>query len=130
MTQRIVNADFTRGEAISALVWLSVGSLFGLLLQVVYLGTWISLPGGTQIAFPYTIVLAFLFNMVLTRTARLWTDSPGTALIPLYAWIAGFFLLMFGVEITGDQLILSSFRTIGLLLAGIAGGFWPLARGK
>ncbi|GAB2508414.1 hypothetical protein CATRI_04715 [Corynebacterium atrinae] len=130
MNERIIRTDFSRGEVIFGLVWLSVGALVSVLLEIVYLGTWISLPGGAKVAFPYTIAIAFLFNIVLTRTARLWSSTPAVALIPLVVWCLGFFGLMLGGGVTGDQLVISSIRSVALLGAGIAGGIWPLIRGK
>ncbi|MDO5513100.1 hypothetical protein [Corynebacterium sp.] len=129
MSDRFVRTDFSRGEAISGLIWLSVAALISVLLEVVYLGTWITV-GDTRIAVPYTIVLAFLFTMVLTRTARLWNPEPIVAAIPLYVWLAGYFALMMGVVVTGDQLVGSSIRSVLLLFAGVAGGVWPLVRGR
>lgn len=128
--ERIVRTDFSRGEAVGGLVWLSVAALIGVLLQVVYLGTWVTLPGGYRLAVPYTILLAFLFNMVLTRTAKLWDPRPVVAAVPLYVWLAGFLLMLSGVAVTGDQLVGDNIRTVLLLFAGVAGGVWPLVRGK
>ena len=128
--ERIVRTDFNRGEAVGGLVWLSVAALISVLLEVVYLGTWVTLPGGAQLAVPYTIVIAFLFTMVLTRTAQLWSPNPAVAAVPLYVWIVGYLALMFGVEVTGDQLVGSNIRSVLLLFAGLAGGVWPLVRGK
>lgn len=127
---RIVRTDFSRGEAVGGLVWLSVAALISVLLEVVYLGTWVTLPGGTQVAVPYTIIIAFLFNMVLTRTARLWNPAPAVAAVPLYVWTGGYLALMFGVAVTGDQLVGSNIRSVLLLFAGLAGGVWPLVKGK
>ena len=50
--------------------------------------------------------------------------------MPLYVWIVGYLALMFGVEVTGDQLVGSNIRSVLLLFAGLAGGVWPLVRGK
>ena len=52
------------------------------------------------------------------------------AAVPLYVWIVGYLALMFGVEVTGDQLVGSNIRSVLLLFAGLAGGVWPLVRGK
>ena len=62
MTRPAVRDDFSRGEAIAGLVWLSVGALVSLVLEVVYLN-WI------------WVVVALLFNAVLTKTARLWSET-------------------------------------------------------
>ncbi len=125
-----IHTGLSRGEVVGGIFWLSLGALISLLLEVVYLGTWITLPGNTQIAFPYTIVLAFLFNMVLTRTSMLWTDIRSVAGIPLFTWVLGFaFILVWSVAV-GDQLVGSNIRSVLLLFAGIAGGIWPLVKGK
>lgn len=125
-TRSFIRTDFSRGEAVAGLAWLSLGALISVLLEIVYLGTWITLPGGAQVAFPYTIVIAFLFTMVLTRTAKLWTTRPWLAAVPLYVWIGGYLVFAFWVEVTGDQLVGANIRAILLFVAGIAGGVWPL----
>ena len=130
MSEGFVRTDVTRSEVIGGLVWLSAAALVSVLLEVVYLGTWMTLPGGARVAVPYTILLAFLFNIVLTRTARLWNRTPVIAAIPLFVWLAGYFVLMTGVVVTGDQLLNDSIRSVLLLFAGVAGGVWPLMRGK
>lgn len=125
-TRRFIRTDFSRGEAVGGLVWLSIGAMISVLLEIIYLGTWLTLPGGAQVAFPYTIIIAFLFTMVLTRTAKLWTGNPWVAAAPLYVWIVGYLVFVFWVEVTGDQLVGANIRAILLLVAGIAGGMWPL----
>lgn len=120
-----IRTDFTRGEQTTGLAWLCLGAAFSALLEIVYLDTHIA-----GFPFPYTIVVALLFNAVLTRTAKLWTSSPWVALIPLAAWVAVFFVLMFGVQVTGDMLVGNNIRTIVLLAAGVCGGVLPLLRGK
>ena len=67
--------QFTRGEQVTGLVWLAVGALTSLVLEVVYLTARLPLPDGASVAFPITIVVAWWFNGVLTRTARLWSDN-------------------------------------------------------
>lgn len=125
-----IHTGLSRGEVVGGIFWLSLGALVSLLLEVVYLGTWITLPGNTQIAFPYTILIAFLFNMVLTRTSMLWTDIKSVAAAPLFTWVLGFaFILVWSVAV-GDQLVGSNIRSVLLLFAGIAGGIWPLVKGK
>lgn len=129
-TRSFIRTDFSRGEVVAGLMWLSLGALLSVLLEIVYLGTWLTLPGGTRIAFPYTIVLAFFFTMVLTRTAKLWTPNPWVAAIPVYVWVAGYLILAFAVGVTGDQLVGSNIRAVLLFVAGITGGVWPLVNGK
>ena len=69
----------TRGEAVAGMAWLCLGAIISMFLEVIYLGTWMF-----GVAVPYTIPIAFCFNMVLTRTALLWTKNPYLALIPLW----------------------------------------------
>ena len=107
MTQPVVRDDFSRGEAVAGLVWLSVGALVSLALEVVYL-SWI------------WAVVALLFNAVLTKTARLWSQT--WALAPLGVWGCAFFISLAVLPSTSWSLV--------LLAAGIVGGVWPLVRRK
>ncbi|MDO5076480.1 hypothetical protein [Corynebacterium sp.] len=111
------------------LAWLALGALLSVLLEVVYLGTWITVAG-RPMAFPFTIPIAFLFTMVLSRTALLWTKRLSLAAIPLVAWMLGFFTLTFWVSFSGDILVGENPRSMLLLFAGMAGGGWPLLRAK
>ena len=126
---RLILVNFSKAEIIWGLAWLSLGALLSVLLEVVYLGTWITV-GGRPIAFPFTIPIAFLFTMVLSRTALLWTKRIIIAAIPLFVWMAGFFLLTFWVSFSGDILVGENPRSMLLLFAGMAGGGWPLLRAK
>lgn len=123
---RMIRTDFSTGEVVGALVWLSLGAALSCLLEVVYLGTWVTLPSGARLPVPYTIIIAFLFNLVLTRTALLWTTNKAVAGIPLWAWLGVFAALTFAVSVTGDQLVGASPRALLLVLAAAAGGGWPL----
>ena len=127
---RVIRTDFSRGEMIGGLVWLSLAAVLSAFLEVMYLGTWLTLPGGTRVAAPYTIIIAFLFNVVLTRPARLWTDRAGVAAVPLYAWVATYAVLVLGPAVSGDQLVGNNIRSILLLAAGVSGGLWPIIRKK
>ncbi|AKE38870.1 hypothetical protein [Corynebacterium camporealensis] len=126
----MIRSDFTRGEAVMGLIWLSLAALTSLVLEVVYLGARLPLPGDGSIAFPITILIAGWFNWVLTRTAKLWTTHMAVACIPLAVWLLGYFLLLLGVEITGDQMLANNIRSVLLLFAGVAGGVWPFFRAK
>ncbi|PRQ12354.1 hypothetical protein C1Y63_01595 [Corynebacterium sp. 13CS0277] len=117
---------YSRGELITAFVWLGLGSSISVLLEVIYLGMWWTLPGGTRVPAPVTILIAFGFTMVLTRTGLLWTKNRVVAGIPLWVWLAGYLSLTFFRPVTGDILIPADVRSILLLLAGLAGGGWPL----
>ena len=107
MTQPVVRDDFSRGEAVAGLVWLSVGALVSLALEVVYLN-WI------------WAVVALLFNAVLTKTARLWSET--WALAPLGVWGCAFLISLAVLPPTSWSLV--------LLAAGIVGGVWPMIRRK
>lgn len=121
--------DFSRGEAAFGLFWLALAAVLSAFLSVVYLGAWASI-GPFRFPFPYPIVLALLFNLVLTRTAKLWTNRKLVAAIPVIAWCVTFLVLTFWVTVTGDQLVGPNLRSILLLIAGIAGGSWPLLDAK
>nr|WP_075664864.1 hypothetical protein [Corynebacterium frankenforstense] len=128
--RRLIRDDFSRGEAVGGIFWLCLGALVSVLLEVVYLDAWVTLPGGASLAVPWTVVVAFLFNLVLSRTALLWTPRTWAAGMPLWVWIGGFVLLTFWVTVTGDQLVGANVRSLVLLGAGVAGGGWPLVAGK
>ncbi|MDY3127878.1 MAG: hypothetical protein SOW59_07080 [Corynebacterium sp.] len=121
---------FSKGEALVGLIWLSIAALLSLFLEVVYLGSQITFPDGHRIAFPVTIAIALWFNMVLTSTALRWTENFFVAATPLLVWGTGFTALLLAADFTGDMLLGNNIRTVGLLLAGIAGGIWPFVRRK
>ena len=125
-----MRTDFSRGEQVTGLIWLSLGALLSLFLEVIYLTARIPLADGASIAFPITIVIAAAFNVELTRTARLWSDSTYIAAIPLIVWGLGFFGLMLLVPITGDVIVGNNILSLLLLLAGIGGGVWPFLKQK
>lgn len=120
-TPRRVYRVASRGEAVVGMLWLCVGAIISMFLEVIYLSTWIF-----GVAVPYTIIIAFFFNMVLTKTALLWTKNTLFAMIPLWAWMIGILLMAFIFSFTGDQLVGSNIRSILLMVAGAAGGSWPL----
>ncbi|MFH0411743.1 hypothetical protein ACG98H_06865 [Corynebacterium sp. L4756] len=130
MSSNFIPFEFSRGEAIGGMVWLTVGALLSLVLEVVYLGAYITVPNGLRIAIPITILIAWWFNRVLSKTAKLWTAHPLIAAIPVIAWVLGFFALLVWGQVGGDQLLGSNIRTVALLFAGIIGGVWPFVVSK
>ncbi|MEZ2122304.1 hypothetical protein [Corynebacterium sp. CCM 9203] len=129
-TERYIYREHTVGETAVGLAWLSLGALLSVLLEVVYVGTRITLPAGQIIAFPFTLPIAFGFTLVLSRTALLWTQNRAVAGIPLGVWLAGYLALLLWPEVTGDVLVAQTLSGAALLLAGTMGGGWPLIRGK
>ncbi|KXB54253.1 hypothetical protein [Corynebacterium sp. DNF00584] len=127
--QPAIRTDFDRGEAVTGLVWLSLGAIFSLLLEVVYLGARLPL-GETSIPFPVTIAVAFGFNLVLTRTALLWSRRTLVAAVPLIVWTLGFLALALAGGIGSLQALPATLSTILLFAAGVAGGGWPFFNGK
>ncbi|MBK4147608.1 hypothetical protein GWO60_07010 [Corynebacterium macginleyi] len=125
-----MRTNFSRGEQVAGLIWLSLGALLSLFLEVIYLTARIPLANGASIAFPITIVIAAVFNVVLTRTARLWSDSTYIAAIPLIVWGLVFFALMLLVPITGDVIVGNNILSLFLFLAGMGGGVWPFLKQK
>lgn len=119
--------DVTKAETIAGIVWLSIGILFGLFIEILYVGTRITV-GGVGVPVPWTIIFAVLFNLVISRTARLWTDNLLIAGIPLLVWIFGFMLVTAwpALGITDDQLTPQTVWSILVFIGGMAGGAWPL----
>lgn len=112
----------SRREAVAGIVWLSIGAALSLALEVIYVGSalgWVLAPAG-----------ALLFNSALTKTARLWSPKRWVALVPLAVWALGYFaaiLLMPALRFTPVPPNLSA---VVLLLAGIAGGVYPLTKAE
>ena len=127
--QPAIRTNFDRGEAVTGLVWLSLGAIFSLLLEVVYLGARLPL-GETSIPFPVTIAVAFGLNLVLTRTALLWSRRTLVAAVPLIVWTLGFLALALAGGIGSLQALPATLSTILLFAAGVAGGGWPFFNGK
>lgn len=125
MTERAIRTDFSRGEQIGGLVWLVVGALCSLTLEVVYLTARVPWFDGASVAFPITILIAFWFNGVLTRTARLWSENPYIAGVPGLAWVVGFLAFMLGAAISDGSLLPNNILSLLLFAAGIAGSVWP-----
>ncbi|WP_448851217.1 hypothetical protein [Corynebacterium sp. 335C] len=120
---------FVRGEVPMALTWLTVGALMGLLLEIIYLGAWVQI-GSVAVPVPWTIVVAYLLNLIITNTALLWTERSILAAVPVMAWAVGYLgvLLWQGLPFGGDQAMAPGLRMVLLLAAGLAGGSWPLFR--
>lgn len=125
MSERAIRTDFSRGEQVGGLVWLVLGALCSLTLEVVYLTARVPWFDGASVAFPITILIAFWFNGVLTRTARLWSENPYIAGLPGLAWVAGFLAFMLGAAIGGGSLLPNNILSLLLFAAGIAGSVWP-----
>lgn len=125
MSERAIRTDFSRGEQIGGLVWLVVGALCSLTLEVVYLTARVPWFDGASVAFPITILIAFWFNGVLTRTARLWSENPYIAGVPGLAWGAAFLAFMLGAAFGEGSLLANNILSLLLFVAGIAGSVWP-----
>ena len=126
MTEPAVRTDYSRGEVVAAMVWLGIGALVSLLLEVVYLSARVG-----SVPVPATVLVALAFNVVLTRTARLWARGGAwIAFVPLAVWLGGFFALMFVLPAGGPQLVPDNILTLLLLFAGILGGVFPMLRAK
>ena len=119
--------DTTRSETIRGITWLCIGALFGLFIAVIYAGTRVTV-GDVDIPIPWTILFAGWFNWVISRTAKLWTDSHVVAATPIGVWALGFVLVTAwpSLGITDDQLTPQTVWSILVFIAGLAGGAWPL----
>ena len=65
-TTPYVYTGFSKLEAAFGLLWLSLGAIVSLVLEVIYLTAWLSLPGGGAVVFPMSIHIEFVFNQVLS----------------------------------------------------------------
>lgn len=119
--------NFHRGEVAVAFVWLSLAALAALVVEVVFLGTWVTV-GAIAIPLPWTIPLAYLVNLIITNTALLWTRDRAKASIPTGVWLLGFTgILLWTVFPAGGDVAMGQWlRTVLLLSFGVLGGAWPL----
>lgn len=122
---------FHKGEIPVALMWLSLAALVSLVIEVVFLGTWVTI-GSVTFPLPWTIVAAYVMNLILTNTALLWQVKREVAMIPTAVWLVGFGILLFWTALPfgGDQVLGSWLRTVVLLAAGAFGGLWPLRHAR
>lgn len=126
-TQAQVRQQFTTGESVMAIVWLSIAAIVLLILEVVFLPTRVTL-GSTSIPVPWPIVLAYLGNLIISNTAKLWTPKQSIAAIPVIVWGAGIVFFVLWAGIYGDQAFGPWVRTIAMIAAGAIGGAWPILR--
>lgn len=119
--------NFHPGEVTGALVWLSAAALCVLVVEVVFLGVWVTI-GTVAIPVPWTIPVAYVVNLIITNTALLWTRNRRKAAISVVVWLVGFGVLLMWAAIPGlgDMAMGQWLRTILLLAAGVFGGAWPL----
>ncbi|MCT1627772.1 hypothetical protein M3B04_02290 [Corynebacterium sanguinis] len=123
MSEPVVRDNFSRGEAVWGIIWLCIGAAVSVLLEVVYLGaTVFGLP------FPLSIVAAFFFNAVLTKTALLWSSIRAIAFIPLAVWVGVFLVLLVVLPAGATMLAPNNILTVVLMFAGLAGGVWPVLK--
>lgn len=122
-----VRRDVSKGEIAAGIAWLSIGSLASLAIEVLYLDTRVPV-GNLSVPFPWTVVFAGLFGLVLSRTALLWTDKRGIAGIPFAVWLLGFFTLPVASVFSAQyQSWLPEIpATVFLLVIGCFGFYWPL----
>lgn len=126
-TRRQPREVFARGEKVGAIVMLTIGSLAALSIEVIYLGTRITV-GGLSFPLPWTVLLAYLVNLIITNTALLWTTNRSVAAIPVIAWSVIFMILLGWPSAVagGNAVFAGTLSTVALLVAGIFGGSWPL----
>ena len=122
-----VRMDTTTKEKVAGIIWLTIGILFGLFVEIIYRGARITV-GDVAVPIPWVVVFAFFFNRGVTRTATLWTKNRTVAGIPLVAWLVCLLLLMAWPRLPfGASVFVPSTLTAGaLILAGLIGGLWPL----
>lgn len=112
MSEPVVRDNFTRGEAVGGITWLTLFAVASAMMEVASQGV-------------VSVAAAAAFNAVLTRTALLWTRRHRVpALVPVAAWTVAAIAMTAAPGVQGGNNILF----VALLLAGLAGGFWPAAR--
>lgn len=110
---------------VHAYLWLAGFALISALLEAVYLDARLfGVPA------PLSVPVAAAFNLVLTRTAGLWTSAKALRVIPTAVWLAGIVLVAAAVPGMGQTLSPSRLLAIALVVAGIAGGVFPVAHPK
>ena len=124
---RALDRDFTRGEIIHAYVWLSVFAAISAVVEGTYLLTlWA----------PLAWAATFFGNVVLTRTAALWTHRTVLRLIPLAVWCVVWCTVwsavwLFTAPVARPEPANPAFAVMAVgAVAGLAGGLWPLTRAK
>ena len=75
---------------------------------------------------PLSILIAFLFNQVLSKTALLWTKNKIVAAIPIMVWLAGFLAFAVNDGVKGDILVGADVRGLLLLAPGWLVAVGPL----
>ena len=115
-----VRQNTSIGEKITAFVFLSLGALALLSIEVPYLHQWVHI-GSIAFPLPWTLLLAFFGNQVLLKTGLLWTKNRTIAAIPLWVWLVAWFALLMwtGLPFGGDEALGASLRTLMLPVAGL-----------
>ncbi|WP_406605800.1 hypothetical protein [Corynebacterium kroppenstedtii] len=122
--------DVSKGERIAGIAWLTVGSVLSFFLEMVYLGSRITIGGHTY-PFPYMILIAAGFNYVLGTTVLLWTKKLAWASIPGVTWIVLYFIAVTWPSLPGTRgttWIVPNLIGVLFMIAGVAGAAWPLMR--
>lgn len=118
-------------ETVIGLSWLSVGAIVSALMEIFFLGAWVSLPFGWVIPMPITIIIAGWLNYHISATALLWTPRRGVAALPLLAWLLTYLACALWptvLPVNPDMLLDQTLRSLFLLIVGLFVGLLPLLR--
>ena len=126
----IVHTPQTRLEIVVGLTWLSLAMIISALMEVLYLTVRVNLPDGHSVPIPLTIVIAFGFNMVVSRTAKLWSKKFYVAAIPTLFWLLGYASLIVATISGSGVYLADSPLVLVLLIAGVTGAYVPLKQMK
>lgn len=107
--------DFSRGEVIGALVWLSIFAAAAAVFCLQYLPATIELK---VTSLPWTIPMAFGGCLVLVKTATLWSQNYLIQVIPAVVWL-GVVALMLPTSAAFAYVV-------GLVCAVLAGAAWTV----
>lgn len=107
--------EFSRGEVITGLVWLSAFAAAGSVFCLQYLPATIELK---VTSLPWTVPLAFGGCLVLVKTATLWSQNYLIQVIPAVVWL--------GVVALMSPTSAAFAYVVGLVCAVLAGAAWPV----
>lgn len=115
MGKRVIRTEFSRGEVVGALVWLSIFAAVGAVFCLQYLPATIELK---VTSLPWTIPLAFGWCLVLVKTATLWSSNYLVQLLPTVIWVSVVWLML--------PTSAAVAYVVGLVCAVLAGAAWPV----
>lgn len=110
-------------EMTIALVLLAVGSATGCVLAAAWLTMWVG-----PVPFPFTVLVAGGWSLLLVRVAAMWSDRRSVAAFPALVFI--FTLIALDLGPGGDMPVPIGLRGLALLVFGGLIPLWVSAYGR